>query len=464
MRVLCKLSAREMPTQHVDDISSVDSESSSSDDESVEGELSSSDEIQLLESISTQQRLLSQLLSDECTELAQSIQACEEKVSSYLLAKLIEGKKAPEELSAALQQCQEKRVNSHVLVDLRKQLHSKPIPAPNNSRCSTSSTYDGNNHFIQSFKQLLSFEINYTIPGLISLLTHCSLYLTIYACLNKFLEYICDRGIIYLLGWHISKNAFDCTKHELMFHFGCLVFGCWLSRWTGIIWAWNDNEEYQHRLKLEKRRIVKKSGWIQWLEGRGEYKKSKWGPRWKLFVDTVSFFIVYISVDAFLRGFVGHALDTRDVVLEGMPSRQRQLEVVDAETAVVKQCAKDDMLTQECTNSLVEQEEFISDIMNWIENKNRCRWIEKETDEEEDEEEGAKVRPWKQHDEEWKQWINEQDEKYLIDKVSYKTYYELVGDPGSHFIDPHRESIFFVALTLGGFGVLLCLGAPFLLI
>jgi hypothetical protein len=102
--------------------------------------------------------------------------------------------------------------------------------------------------------------------------------------------------------------------------------------------------------------------------------------------------------------------------------------------------------------------------MNWIENKNRCRWIEKETDEEEDEKEWAKVRPWKQHDEEWKQWINEQDEKYLIDKVSYKTYYELVGDPGSQFIDPHRENIFFVALTLVGFGVLLCLGAPFLLI
>ncbi|KAL7513185.1 hypothetical protein ACHAXN_010229 [Cyclotella atomus] len=458
-----------MPTQHEDDISSaVDSESSSSssDDESIPGELSPSNEIQLLHSIATQQRLLSNFLPDESTELAQSIQACEEKVTSYLLAKLIEGKVGAD-LITTLQQCQEKGVNSHLLVDLRKRYQSQldETKSANNSQSTPTIITNGNDH--SSIQESLSLEIRYTIPGLISLLTHCSLYLTIYACLNKFLEYICDRGIIYFLGWHISKNAFDCTHHEQFFHVICLIVGCCLSRWTGSIWAWVDNEEYQRRLKAERRKR-KKSRWIQWLEGRGPYK-SKWGPRWKLGIDSLSFFIVYISVDKFMRDFAGYALDTRAAVLEGMPSRQRQQQVrLNTELAEEGQCVNldgvNDKLAEECTNSFVVQEEFISDIMNWIENKNRCRWVEKEANEEDNEEEGAKVRLWKQHDEEWKQLINEQDEKYLIENVSYKTYYELVGDPGSQFIDPHNENIFFIVLTLAGFGVLLCLGAPFLLI
>lgn len=369
----------------------------------------------------------------------------------------------------------ENRVNSYLLESLREQIQSqseesKPSVVSSRSSSSTVKEDKQSRHGgrIQTIKRCIARELQFTLPGAISLLTHCSLYLTIYLCINKMLEWICDKGIIYLYGWHISENAFDCTKHEVVFNIGCVILGCCMARWTGSIWDWNENESFHQRLKAEMNSRPK-SSWdvkmIRWFRGKGKHK-SKWGPRWKLFIDSVSFFIAYIAVDKLLiRDFSTYLLDTRATILEGMPSRQLKTGMDVGQCSNIVNTTTNDT----CTNAIgsqiqKEDEEFISDVMNWLENNNRCRWVEKDSDEEEDEDEGAKFRPWRQHDEEWKQLINEKDEQYLIEKVSYKTYYELVGDPSSQFVDPHLEDVFIFALTIGGFGVLLCLGAPFLLI
>ena len=434
-----------------DDTSSVYSESSSSsssDDESMFDPCDAANELELLETDIEQRKtlLLKLLKGQEGSELAKSLQADEDRVNSFLLERLREQLQLQSE-------------------------ESKPSVVSSRSSSSTAEhdKLPRRGGITRSIKKTITRELQFTLPGTIALLTHCSLYLTIYICINKMLEWICDKGIIYLYGWHISENAFDCTKHEMVFNIGCVILGCCMARWTGSIWDWNENEAFHERLRAELNTRTKAS-WdmqmIRWFRGKGKHK-SKWGPRWKLFIDSVSFFIAYIAVDKLLiRDFATYLLDTRATILEGMPSRQLKtgLYGVDQCNNVVNATADDT-----CSNAMgnmmqKEKEEFISDVMNWLEHNNRCRWVEKESDEEEDEDEGAKFRPWRQHDEEWKQLMNEKDEQYLIEKVSYKTYYELVGDPSSQFVDPHLENVFCFALTIGGFGVLLALGAPFLLI
>jgi hypothetical protein len=436
-----------MPTKQEvqEDTSSEDSSSSSStassDDESVD-ESSAIDEAELLDSIKQRQRLLSKLLQDkEGTEFAKLLYENEERVNSFLL----------ESLRAQLQSQSDS---------------SKPFAISSRANSSTQNNIHDNENVFQSIRQIITRELRFTIPGIIALITHCSLYLSIYGCLNKLAEWICDKAIIYLFGWHIHENAFDCSKHEQIFHLGGLLVACCLARLTGSIWAWNDNEAFQQRLKSDFK-SRSRSSWdvrtIHWFEGRGAYKRNKWGPRWKFFLDIFSFFLAYIAVDKIIvHDFASYVLDRRSVILEGMPSRQLKLNAVVDEHGVINQCSNIDSSNETCSKSVV-QEEFISDVMNWIENRNRCRWIEKEPDDEEEEDE-SKFRPWGQHEEEWKQLLNEQDEKYLVEKVSYKTYYELVGDPSAQFVDPYLENVFFVALTVGGFGVLGLLGSPFLLI
>ena len=237
----------------------------------------------------------------------------------------------------------------------------------------------------------------------------------------------------------------------------------------------NENENFQQKLRGEmKSRSSNSSCWdiqiIKWFEGKGKrYKSRQWGRRCKLFLDTVSFFIAYVAVERVLhRDIPSYTFNNRASILEGMPSRQVDVTNTINEDGAARQCVNLDNVNnaseQECTNRFAEQEEFVSDVINWLENSNRCGWIEKEFNEEVDEDGGSKFRPWRQHDEEWKQQINDMDEKYLLEKVSYKTYYELVGDPSSPFVDPHLENAYIYTSTVLGFGILTMMGAPFLLI
>ena len=436
------------PAHHdneADDNSSVVSSSSSSASSLFSDDDHALDEMQLLErSIEQRKTLFAKLLQGkEGTEHAESIQKQEDIVNAYLLTGL-------------------KKLQA------RSNETKHPSSTMKHSNGSSQST-------IQSIRQSVSRELQFTLPGIISLITHCSLYISIYGCVNKAIEWACDKCIIYLFGWHISENAFDCTYHERIFQLVCLALGCLLGRLTGSIWAWNENENFQQKLRGEmKSRSSNSSCWdiqiIKWFEGKGKrYKSRQWGRRCKLFLDTVSFFIAYVAVDRVLhRDIPSYTFNNRASILEGMPSRQVDVTNTINEDGAARQCVNLDNVNnaseQECTNRFAEQEEFVSDVINWLENSNRCGWIEKEFNDEVDEDGGSKFRPWRQHDEEWKQQINDMDEKYLLEKVSYKTYYELVGDPSSPFVDPHLENAYIYTSTVLGFGILTMMGAPFLLI
>jgi hypothetical protein len=437
-----------------DDTSSIasDSDSSSlfSDDESV----SSSD--------------------DEMSIAEEDIKLLEKGIEhrQKLFLKLLEGREETE--SAKNLRERELRVNYFLLKSLRIQLKrsEEPTSSPIAPSCLDSSSHDDN--AVDTMRRVFVRECQFTVPGIISLITHCSLYLSIYGCLSKFIEWTCDKIIIYLTAWHISENAFDCSHHERLYHIVWLLIGIWMSRITGSIWAWNDNKTFQHKLK-EQMHSRSKSSWdmqmTRWFAGKGRHKSKKWGPRMKLFLDTLSFFLVYLAVDRLLiRDFGDRALNSRSTILAGMPSRQLKTRVsgiTDVDRGA-DQCtlpesdASNDTAAELCLSSFIVQEDFTSDIMNWLENRNRCRWVEE--DAEDNEEDGEKIRAWPKQTDEWKQLINARDEQYLQENVSYKTYYELVGDPSAQFIDPVLETWFYLLLALGGFAVLFSMGSPFLLI
>eukprot|EP00804_Cyclotella_cryptica_P027450 CCRYP_008861-RA/>CCRYP_008861-RA protein AED:0.11 eAED:0.11 QI:0/-1/0/1/-1/1/1/0/445 len=363
-------------------------------------------------------------------------------------------------------------VNAHLLESLRNHLQSPSRESK--SSVISSRTQASTQGFLRAVKNFVIREFRFTLPGYISLITHCSLYLSIYGCLSKLTDSICDYIIINFTGWHIKENAFDCTQHERFFYVICLVMGCVMARMTGSIYAWNENESFQQQLKAAMRSRSK--SWdvkvVNWFSGKGNHS-SKWRPRLKSMLDTFGFFLMYISIDRLLlHDFARNVLDSRAIVLDGMPSRQLKrvgssIPSLGDEHEAIGQCVSfyidNDSSKEECLNSFAIPDDFTSDVINWLENKNRCGWIEKEGQYDE-EDATSKVRAWRQHNEEWKQSINEQDELYLISNVSDRTWYELVGDPSAQFIDPQRENIFLVTLTLGGFAVLFCMGSPFILI
>lgn len=367
----------------------------------------------------------------------------------------------------------EDRVNAHLLENLRARIQSRSKESKSSVTISRSGA--SSQDLLRAIKNVLMREFRFTLPGCISLITHCSLYLSIYGCLSKLVDHVCHCMIIHLTGWHFKDNSFDCTWHERMFHIMCVLIGCCMARLTGSIYHWNENELFQQQLKAEMK-SRSKSSWdvqiVHWFSGKGK-RNSHWRPRLKCVLDTLGFFMIYISVDALLlHDFARFALDSRALILDGMPSRQLKRKVsttpslVDGHAAL-DQCTNleydNESSTAVCLNLFSMPEDFTTDVINWLENKNRCGWTEKEAQGVE-EDSTNKVRAWRQHDEEWKQSINEQDEAYLMSNVSYKAWYELVGDPSANLIDSNRENIFLVVLTLGGFAVLLCLGSPFILI
>jgi hypothetical protein len=393
------------------------------------------------------------------------------KYRQKILRRILRGKEGT--TFAKMLSDSEDRVNAHLLENLRRHIQSPSKESK--SSVITSRSGASSQDLLRAIKNSMMREFRFTLPGCISLITHCSLYLSIYGCLSKLVEHVCACIIIHLTGWHIKENSFDCTWHERFFHATCVVIGCCMARMTGSIYAWNENELFQQQLKAEMK-TRSKSSWdvqiVHWFSGKGK-RNSQWRPRLKSVLDTLGFFLIYISVDALLlNDFARLVLDSRAVILDGMPSRQLKREgssipsFVD-EHGAIDQCtnleADNDSSTAVCLNSFSIPEDFTTDVINWLENKNRCGWTEKEAQGGE-EYSTDKVRAWRQHDEEWKQSINEQDEIYLMSNVSYKAWYELVGDPSTYLIDSNRENIFLVVLTLGGFAVLLCLGSPFNLI
>jgi hypothetical protein len=278
-----------------------------------------------------------------------------------------------------------------------------------------------------------------------------------------------------------------------------------LARLTGTIYDWNDNDEYQRRLDIQLRNRWHMGCWdvriMNWLSGDEISEKygvkrsgatdhktrNKWGPRIKLTLDILSFYVCLTCVEYFGNTWVNHLSNAKESILEGLPSRRlhhQWTERMDNENGG-NLCNGsgngDENSTPLCINSTVS---FMSDVLSWATNADRCGWVK--LDEADDDayisERGKdeyvkqghdefgncktkgydetcvlsnvseiapkKAYPWRQSKEEWKQQLNILDDEYLRANISVESYYLFVGDPHAYLVNPKREMI--AKATLAG--------------
>lgn len=225
----------------IEDDSSTDSEDDDDDNSisTTEPESEASDDINIINHQHHQLRQVQQ--SDENSsnlELMHQLQ-CEIHSRQKLLTKILRGKEGT--AYATMIQNQETLVNSQLL-DRMRMKGREPIAAT-----------DGRTSLKSAIHSILLDEYYHTLPGAMSLILHCVLYITTYALIVKFVNLLCDILIIVFTGWDIKTNDFDCTLHEHAFHAILLILSLLASRITGAIYDWNDNKLYQRRIAFQLR-------------------------------------------------------------------------------------------------------------------------------------------------------------------------------------------------------------------
>lgn len=363
---------------------------------------------------------------------------------------------------------------------------------------------------LQLVRDAFLHEYHHTLPGFLSMVLHCLLYITLYGFVAK-LTHIVGEEFFGSDDWDVIHNNYDDTNEKNFFFLTGIVVSFFLARMTGVIHEWNENRWYRRRVRFHQRNRWHLRCWdmliIDWFSG-GDVSKmysdsdsarngsvrdrvlTKWGPRLKAALDIFSFFLLYCSVDHFVMEWGPKSiLNVRETVLEGLPSRQMH-EQLTKKLGNTQQCVSHD--SDECLNIPLED---YSDIWNWVTNSNRCGWaVEEEEDSSDDEDDEAddddtgdgqfhvqenesgisfsgtkrptpkQFRPWKQATDEWRRMLNIRDDEYLRETLSLESYYSLVGDPYACFTDPETELLFHAVITGISFGCMYYLGAPFLLI
>lgn len=237
---------------------------------------------------------------------------------------------------ATMIQDQEELVNSHLLA---RRMGRVTSVAPAAVRMSGS-----------AIRSVFLDEVYHTLPGAMSLIVHCILYITTYSLTVKFVNLLCDGVIIYFTGWDIKENDFDTTLHEHLFHATLLIVSLLASRITGAIYDWNDNKKYQKRIAFQVRNKWILKYWDARLlnyfcsdctrekygdevvgcqggdagKKQNERKKMLSGWRVKYMIDLFSFFCCYKCIDHFLYTLGLFPMsDITDTVWGNLPSRQK---------------------------------------------------------------------------------------------------------------------------------------------
>ncbi|KAL3811869.1 hypothetical protein ACHAXA_005535 [Cyclostephanos tholiformis] len=374
-------------------------------------------------------------------------------------------------------------------------------------------------HFV--IKNCFLHEYNYTFPACMSLLVHCFLYSVLHGAISRVTYSACDAVISSFSDWHFINNHFDPTHLYATFLLLVILFSVILARLTGAIYDWNDNEKYQRCLDVQLRNRWRMGCWdvciLNWFSGdkiRNEYgvkrseatdhiERNKWGPRTKALLDVLSFYACLTGVEFFGNNWINHLSNTKESILEGLPSRrlyQQWTERMGNENggnSCNKSLSGDDDAAALCTNSTVS---FMSDVLNWATNADRCGWVKHDEANEEvinsahekekyvKGENGEfdtcnlkeynemcpvpnvtgtvpkKAHPWKQSKEEWRQQMNILDDAYLRATISVESYYLFVGDPHAHFINPKRKMIVEASLAGISFAGLSWFEIPFIAI
>ncbi|KAL3766905.1 hypothetical protein ACHAW5_000923 [Stephanodiscus triporus] len=368
--------------------------------------------------------------------------------------------------------------------------------------------------------QCFLHEYYYSFPACMVLVAHCFLYNVLGNAIGRITEKVCTKVISYVSGWHFVDNHFDPTSHHAAFFLVAILISMTLARLTGAIFVWNDNEEYQRRLDKQLRNRWRMGCWdvriMSWFSGDEMGKKydrkhkgptnhlkgNIWGPRIKLILDVLSFFVCYSGVNFFADVWVyANILDMKDSIMEGLPSRNlhqqctKQMGNEKGGDLCIGVVGGDDDTTAVRINSTdLNGMPFVSDVFNWATNADRCGWVnfgeasghDKETDGDEGngkydfctlsvgnttcvrsdvtEMSPKKAYPWKRANAEWIQRMNLLDDEYLRASISSESYYSFVGDPHGFFINDERYMIFQATVITLGFAGLYWFEIPFLLL
>jgi hypothetical protein len=362
-------------------------------------------------------------------------------------------------------------------------------------------------------------EYNYAFPACMSLLVHCVLYFVLHAEISKVAYSACHAMIVFVGDWHFVNNHFDPTSWYTGFLLVAILFSVMLARLTGSIYNWNDNDEYQRRLDIQLRNRWRMGCWdvriMNWFSGdemsnnygvecsraNDHRKTNKWGPRIKVILDVLSFYVCLAGVEFLGNEFVSVISNAKESILEGLPSRRLDHQWAErksnenAGNLCKGSVSGNDTAAPSCIDSTVS---FMSDVLNWATNADRCGWVKlDEADEEvhiggsgKDEyakeghyELGAckakgydeacvlsnaseiapkKTHPWRQSKEEWKQRMNILDDEYLRANISIENYYLFVGDPHVYLVDPKLDMIAKAALAGISYAGLSWFGIPFM--
>ena len=435
---------------------------------------------------------------DEVAELAREVKYIQDEITKRQkqVKKLIEGK----EVTAGRILRREDSANSHLMID------------PTVSRQRQYPTL-GQGPLFQ-IQNCFLHDYCYSFPAGMALLVHCFLYEVVHGVTSNATWSLYEIVISYVSRWDVINNNFDPTSMIAKYSLGGILFSMILTRFTGGLYVWNDNEKYQRRLDNQLRNRWNMGCWdvriMNWFSGDEMSKKygkkirgatdhlegNKWGPRIKPILDVISFYVCLTCVNYFSTNWI-HAttiLNMNESILEGLPSRrlhQQWTEKMgnDIEgNLCIGSLGEEDNTAAVCINSTdFKGVNFMSDVFNWATNGDRCGWVkfgeakeevdirgdDKETDVEGGNEEydfcklkegnetcglsnvhgiaPNKVYPWKQAREEWRKQINILDDEYLRAILSLEAYQLFVGDPRANLFNPKIEMI--SQATIGAIGL-----------
>ena len=265
-----------------------------------------------------------------------------------------------------------------------------------------------------SIMRLMQFESYHTIPGLITLVLYCTAHLSIYELLsNVFLE--------------LTKDA---RNQSLVYAFTFCV-SLLLSRLTGGIWGWVNDDTYaavkfdmHNRLRLREldARI------LRWFRRH---------PVVKCVVDVVSLYLCFMTVAYFLQfGAMPALLNVRDDIVSALPSSRFHF----CKTRIREILG--DGISYSCSN--IDLSEYM--------NEKACF---------DDADEIVEDGPYCYNTEELAEALTEEDETYLLSKVSVSSYYAFVGDNRAALTSPMGVIIFFTTTGLLSVGTLFWFGFKF---
>ncbi len=297
-----------------------------------------------------------------------------------LLSKILRGREGT--AYATMIENQETLVNSQLMDRLRMKEGISIASYPSAVVVSEISSYSRPRP-PSAIQSILLDEFYHTLPGAMSLIVHCALYVTTYALIAHFVNLLCDILIVQFTGWDIKTNDFDCTLYEHAFHAMILCMSILASRITGVVYDWNDNKMYQKRIAFQLRNKWILQFWDAkllnffnadltrmkyysyenlpcWDEGNDDailrddtsrttgatttpitsrhrnqrQRKKMFGWRLKFIFDLFSFFFCYKSVEHFLyNGCMIPLSEITDLVWDNLPSRQQQPQLHQQERA-----------------------------------------------------------------------------------------------------------------------------------